>query len=189
MHINYAHHLGMIPNFKDPSYLLSGNQRQQKTFHTLQDLRVLEVLADFDPVLVGTIPIEVDLPNSDLDIICSLNDEKLFESTLKSHYREAIGFTIRKTEKQGLRTIIANFQHQAFEIEIFGQPLPVHEQMAFRHMISEYQILQERGNTFKSEVLCLKEQGLSTEAAFALILGIAGDPYQGLLDYQLPTEK
>ncbi len=174
----------MIINFEDPSYLVTGNRRQQQAFHVLQELKVFEVLTAFKPVLAGTIPIEVDLPTSDLDIICSFSDEKDFESTIYNHYGNANGFSIRKTEKQGLSTVIANFRHEAFEIEVFGQTLPVHEQMAFRHMIKEYEILQEKDESFRLEIIRLKEQGISTEAAFARLLNIEGDPYSGLLKYK-----
>jgi hypothetical protein len=32
--------------------------------------------------------------------------------------------------------------------------------------------------------MALKEKGLSTEEAFASILNIEGDPYEGLLEYE-----
>lgn len=178
----------MIPDFKDPSYLITGNERQQRAFDVLSDLKMFDVLANYDPVLVGTIPIELDLPTSDLDIICFFQDEKEFHSILKIHYGDALGFSLRQTIKQGLITCIANFEHETFAIEVFGQPLPTAEQMAFRHLIREYEILQQKGELFRREVIQLKQKGLSTESAFAKLLGIEGDPYVGLLAYQIGSE-
>lgn len=171
----------MITNFKDPSYLSVGNERQKEAFQTLQDLKVFEILAPFDPVLTGTVPIEVDIPSSDLDIICHFQDEERFENCIKSQYGTQTDFSIRKTRKQEQNTIIAYFRCQNYQIEIFGQPLPVNEQMAYRHMIKEYEIIQSKGPSFRTQVIELKQEGLSTEAAFAQLLGIKGDPYLALL--------
>ena len=176
----------MIKNFKDPSYLQTGNSKQQLAHEVLHELGIFEQLAPFDPVLTGTIPIEVDIPASDLDVICEYTHVSSFESTIESGYQQEKDFSIRNSQKQGLSTVIANFSFRGWEIEIFGQPLPVTEQMAYRHMVKEYQILREKGDTFKKQVIRLKQAGLSTEVAFAKLLGIKGDPYSGLLAY--PTE-
>ncbi|MDW3191758.1 MAG: DUF4269 domain-containing protein [Cytophagales bacterium] len=175
----------MITNFKDPSYLQMGNNRQQHAYNTLQKLEIFATLAPFDPVLTGTIPIEVDISSSDLDVICEVKDEPAFEKLIMTRYNHHAGFVIRKTKKQGLPTIIINFRQEAYEIEIFGQALPVIEQMAYRHMVKEYETLQQKGPSFKKQVIELKEQGFSTEIAFAQLLGIEGDPYLELLKYAL----
>ncbi len=146
-------------------------------------LRIFEVLNDFSPMLTGTIPIEVDLPSSDLDIICEFQDSSRFEFRIAENYDSQMGFELHRTQKQGLNTIIARFQHHSFDIEIFGQPLKVTKQMAYRHMIREHEVLQSKDESFRLEVIDLKKQGFSTEAAFAKLLGIEGDPYEGLLDY------
>ena len=52
-------------------YLKRGNQRQQECFLVLTSLNVLGVLKKYSPILVGTIPIEIDVEDSDIDIICS----------------------------------------------------------------------------------------------------------------------
>lgn len=173
----------MITSFKDPTYLKTGNKRQQQAYRTLKELGLFDKLASFDPVLTGTIPIEVDIPSSDLDVICEVKCGSLFENLINDQYGNLPGFALRKTKKQGCTTIISKFQHDTFEIEIFGQALPVTEQMAYRHMIKEYEILQRQGPAFKKQVIELKEQGLSTEAAFAQLLGIQGDPYLELLRF------
>ena len=50
-------------NFRDLSYLKTGNLKQQAAFHVLTKHRILENLAEFDPILVGTIPINIDIKN------------------------------------------------------------------------------------------------------------------------------
>lgn len=171
----------MNTNFRDPSYLQSGNDRQQQAFDVLRDLKVYEVLRPFDPLLTGTIAI--DISTSDLDIICEFHNEQ-FKSTVKAHFGNESGFIFRHTRKQGHPTQIANFEFTDFQIEIFGQPIPVIEHMANRHMIKEYQILNSKDEAFRLQVIKLKQQGLSTEAAFAKLLNTKGNPYLGLLEYK-----
>ncbi len=54
--------------------------------------------------------------------------------------------------------------------------------MAYRHMIIEYRILLEKGEAFRQSIVELKRQGMQTEPAFALLLGLKGDPYTELLN-------
>lgn len=43
---------------------------QQKAYQVITDHAILEKLAQYNPILVGTIPINIDIEESDLDIIC-----------------------------------------------------------------------------------------------------------------------
>ena len=65
-------------NFLDISYLKSGNERQKKAYHVLTDNNILEKLAFYHPILVGTIPININIESSDLDIICEVYDNDEF---------------------------------------------------------------------------------------------------------------
>jgi hypothetical protein len=47
-----------------------GTATQRATYCTLEALRVFDLLQAFDPVLTGTIPLAIDIPGSDLDIVC-----------------------------------------------------------------------------------------------------------------------
>jgi len=48
-------------------------------------------------------------------------------------------------------------------------------------MIIEYRILLEKGEDFRKQLIELKRQGLKTEPAFALLLGLESNPYTELL--------
>jgi hypothetical protein len=50
-------------------------------------------------------------------------------------------------------------------------------------MITEFRILQLRGEEFRHDIIALKKSGLKTEPAFASLLGLSGDPYEALLNY------
>ncbi|MRX78845.1 DUF4269 domain-containing protein, partial [Pedobacter petrophilus] len=56
--------------FDDIKYLQFGNTRQQQAYAALMNNKILSKLIKFNPILVGTIPINIHLENSDLDIIC-----------------------------------------------------------------------------------------------------------------------
>ena len=53
--------------YQDIAYLRAGNPRQQAAWAALDELGVMHHLAAYDPVLIGTIPIDIDVTDSDLD--------------------------------------------------------------------------------------------------------------------------
>ncbi len=57
-------------NFKDITYLKEGTIRQKEAYKVLLELNIFELLKNFKPILLGTIPINIDIESSDLDIIC-----------------------------------------------------------------------------------------------------------------------
>ncbi|WP_316764747.1 DUF4269 domain-containing protein [Pedobacter aquatilis] len=170
-------------NFLDISYLKTGTERQRKAYQVLTERAILENLAQYNPILTGTIPINIDIENSDLDIICSAQDDKKFENDLTYHFKHERGFNITKNKK--FNALKANFFIDDFEIEIFGQNIPTKQQNAYRHMLIEYKILQEKGEDFRMQIIELKKQGYKTEPAFTRLLNLQGDPYEALLRMQI----
>ena len=83
-------------NFKDISYLKSGNTKQQKAYYTLTKLDIFNILKTYNPVLTGTIPIEIDIADSDLDIACFTNDYEEFKSILIKNYSNYNYISINK---------------------------------------------------------------------------------------------
>lgn len=166
-------------NFLNISYLQSGNEKQQKAYQVLTAHQVLEKLTAFTPVLAGTIPINIDTEISDLDIICHVQDKTAFTKALTDHFQNEKDFMI--TANPGFQSVKANFFIDGFEFEIFGQPIPTIQQKAYRHMLIEHQILLEKGESFRQEIISLKKQGIKTEPAFAQLLGLSGDPYEAIL--------
>ncbi|WP_343705617.1 DUF4269 domain-containing protein [Flavobacterium sp.] len=172
-------------NFKNISYLKTGNLKQQAAFHILTKHQVLENLAEFDPILVGTIPINIDIENSDLDIVCYWKNKSDFIARIKYLFEKENRFSIREIIIDNQESIVANFFIEAFEIEIFGQNIPTELQNGYRHMVIEDQILSSKDENFRLEIIKLKEKGIKTEPAFGLLLGLNGNVYQKLLDYKV----
>jgi GNAT superfamily N-acetyltransferase len=168
-------------DFKKVDYLKTGNNRQRHAYSILQAYRIIACLQEFNPILTGTIPIGIDLPDSDLDIICACDNHAAFETYLKRNFSHYSDFRIKTNLHSGVQSTIANFIVDNQRIEIFGQNIPTDKQYAYRHMLVEYQILQDRGCVFKNKVVELKKQGMKTEPAFAHMLGLVGDPYVELL--------
>ncbi|TGB03587.1 DUF4269 domain-containing protein [Halobacillus salinus] len=159
-----------------------GNPKQQAAYQTIKDLNIFEDLHAYHPVLCGTIPIGVDVEESDLDIIMEVHDLAQFEKKLEALYGRLSGFKLKRKKIRGREVVKANFSAGGFELELFGQDQPVERQNAYVHMMVEHKVLE--GNpALQSEIMKRRELGYKTEPAFCEALGISGDPYEELIRY------
>lgn len=173
-------------DFTKIDYLQSGNQTQRRAYEVLEKYKVFEKLKNFSPILTGTIPLDIDVEGSDLDIICEVDlnfkedflDEIMFNKLMPFSTDVKVESMLVNDEK----SIVLNFMLDEFPIEIFGQNKPTTEQNAYRHMIAEYAILQEKGADFKQKIVELKKKGIKTEPAFGLLMNLE-NPYEDLLKF------
>ena len=171
-------------NFTKIDYLKSGTDKQKRAYRALTENQILEKLKPFDPLLTGTIPLNIDIDTSDLDIICCLIDPVSFQRHLIDEFSRQQNFKILTPKHTG--AVAAAFIVDGFLIEIFGQPIPTREQAAYRHMLVEQKILEEKGEVFRNQVVELKKQGYKTEPAFGKLLGLTGNAYEELLKLKFP---
>ncbi len=171
-------------NFETIEYLRNGTPRQRQAYATLSGNKILAKLKQYDPLLVGTIPINIDIESSDLDIICCFADKSEFIQSIENNFDNEAGFAVRERETSGTLSVVANFRIDDFGIEIFGQAIPTKQQFAYRHMIAEYKLLNTSGEEFRQRIIELKRQGHKTEPAFWIALGLTGDPYLELLKFE-----
>ena len=171
-----------MTNFHNINYLAKGTPIQQQIFVVLQHSGIMQKLAEYNPVLTGTFPIGLNIPGSDLDIICEYTDQKDFIEALHDNFASENDFRLGTKQIRGVDSVIARFIYCDFRFEIFGQAIAVEQQFAYRHMLIEYRILQEHDAAFRKRIIEEKTKGLSTEEAFAKVLKIEGDPYLSLLD-------
>lgn len=143
---------------------------------------VIEALAAFDPHLVGTPPLGIAVPDSDLDIVCEVHDADAFIRTLTAAFGAMPGFALRQSH--ALNALICGFVAHGWLFEIFGQPIPVTQQHGWRHYEAERRLLALGGEPMRGAIMALREQGLKTEPAFARLLGLGGDPYAALLELE-----
>lgn len=182
--IIYHYFLIVIMDFSAIEYLKTGNQQQLLAYAVLTKNKILANLSQFDPILVGTIPINIAIENSDLDVICYWKNKTDFIEKIQFLFGNESQFSIREIVIYDDETVVANFEISGFEIEIFGQNIPVKNQNAYKHMIIENEILQSKGEQFRLEIIKLKQSGYKTEPAFCLLLGLKGNPYLELLEYR-----
>jgi hypothetical protein len=169
-------------DFGNINYLKNGTIRQQAAFDCLNSLNLFNILENYEPLLTGTIPIDIDLPESDLDVICSAQDLNEFHSLVKQHFGSLKAFKIRSGYFADTPNVVANFYYKDFEIEIFCQPISSKKQNAYVHMIVEHRLISSAHSSVKQELRRLKALGWKTEPAFAHLFELKGDPYQALLN-------
>lgn len=172
-------------NFLTIDYLETGTPKQIKAFQVLTSNQILLKMAAFHPILVGTIPIAIDIENSDLDIICDWENKQGFIDAVLFHFGSEKDFLLQEVFIDGQESVVAHFVKDAFKIEFFGQGIPPEHQNGYKHMRIEYEILKVKGEGFRQEIIKLKQDGYKTEPAFCKLLGLTGNPYQELLKYRI----
>lgn len=172
-----------MKNFKDIEYLKNGTVKQKSCYRVLREINILDILRNYDPIVVGTIPISVDIKNSDIDIICY--GQNLFEiqNLIKLRFSSYNAFSDKLD-----RAYVANFEYAEFLIEIYAEPTPTLEQNGYRHMLVEDRILRLMGNQFRQEIIRLKLEGYKTEPAFGELLKL-DNPYLDLLKLESLTDE
>jgi hypothetical protein len=172
----------MNHDFTNIEYLKFGNAKQRDSYKVLDENKILDILSKYDPILVGTIPISINVEGSDLDIVCYAKELNIFGDFVIEHFGKMEAFTTWNRGEGRLKAVVASFKLGDFDIELFGQSIPTRVQRAYRHMVIEHRLLQEKGDDFRRKVIALKEMGFKTEPAFAKLLGLNGDPYNALLE-------
>ena len=172
-----------MTDFLDIGYLKKGSAVQQLAYSDITGNNVLNILQLYTPVLAGTIPVDIAIPTSDLDILCCFTSAEVFYNYLEQNFGTEQNFKISISCINDEQSVIANFNTDNFNYEVFGQAVPVTSQNGYRHMIAEYKILLKKGESFRNEIIALKQSGYKTEPAFAKLLGLSGNPYKELLLY------
>ncbi|MBN8234138.1 DUF4269 domain-containing protein [Halobacillus kuroshimensis] len=162
--------------------LRNGSEKQRHVLRLFQELNIAAQFKENHPVICGTIPLGIDLDESDVDVIMQAKDLSLLIKKWKCLYGDFSNFKTAEKYIRGRKIAKANFRYGGLEWELFAQNQPVTEQNAWLHMFIEYCILRE-DPSLKLIILQKKKDGFSTEAAFCDQLEIEGDPYEGLLAY------
>lgn len=165
--------------FKGLGKLANASEQGAKAANIVRRYGVLESLAAFDPVIVGTLPLAIDTPSSDIDILCNVRDFDAFEAAAKNAFApfDDFGIHARPATAHVPEARVVRFELEGLPIEIFATDRATTEQYGFIHMLVEGRILDVLGDAFANQIRDLKSQGIKTEPAFAKILGLKGDPY------------
>ena len=176
-------------DFINIDYLKHGNIKQQNAYKVLKEIDIFNVLRKFDPILVGTIPINIDIENSDLDIVCEVYDFEEFQKIVENKYSMFSKFHISNNSTDIETILTVNFYVEDIEIEIYAQSLDSCKHNGYRHMVVEDRILRLGGERTREEIVILKKSGLKTEPAFAKHLGLDGNSYDELLKLEEYSDK
>ena len=176
----------MLPDWHDITYLQHGSAPQRWAFEVLRRHALLGHLRTHTPVLVGTFPLDLTVPSSDLDIVCEAPDLAAFRQTL-AKFAAYPKYTVRLASTTE-PALIASFEVEGLTVEVFGQNLPTARQNGYRHLVVDARLLAAGGAALRQRLLALKARGVKTEPAFAQVLGLAGDPYQALLTLEAYDE-
>lgn len=147
----------------------------------LAECGVLVALASFDPRVAGTPPLGLDLPGSDIDVLCFAPDAHGFTDAVWHNFSTAPDFTAKQLTRTP-RPVVASFEVAGWRIELYGEAIPVAQQRGWRHFAVERRLLGLAGEGLRRQVLALRHLGLKTEPAFAAALKLRGEPYLALLD-------
>lgn len=153
----------------------------------LEESGVLERLAAFDPRIAGTFPLGLDLPGSDIDVVCHAADLDAFADAVWRCFAGCEGFALWQWTRAP-HAVIAGFRLAGVPFEIFGSPEPVDEQAGWRHFVVEQNLLELGGAALSQAVRAERARGAKTEPAFANVLGLAGDPYAAMLALEAARE-
>jgi Domain of unknown function (DUF4269) len=169
-------------NWRNINYLLNGTERQRAAYRAMRYVGIERILAGFDPLLVGTIPLNIDIESSDLDILLEIPDQFQFAQVLFPHFAHYTNFRYRSKTMAASTAWVVNFFAHGFEFELFAQQKPTSEQVAYQHMVIEHRLLEIGGQALHQAIRELKRQGLKTEPAFAQYFSLQDDdPYAALL--------
>lgn len=172
----------MSSKFETIEYLKFGNEIQRKSYKILKENNIFEILENYNPLLAGTIPIEIDVRKSDLDIICEVKKFDIFTKLLEKEFSKFNNFKTRFINNDSV--VVCNFEIDFIEIEIYASNISSFKSNAYRHMLIEDRIINLLGDEFKEKIINLKEKGLKTEPAFAKLLNLNNDPYEALLNLE-----
>lgn len=161
-----------------------GTAVQKEVYNLLTELEIMNLLMDYNPLLVGTVPLGIQVEGSDLDIICEVHDPVKFKALVVRYFGAMEGFVSESRVVQGIPRTKVNFMAKGWPIELFGQPKRTELQNGYLHMIVEAEILAQMDDDFRERIILLKTSGWKTEPAFAKALGLEGDPYKALLELE-----
>ena len=181
--------------------LCAGSPRQRAVYAILTEAAVFEALDGFSPCLVGTIPLDIDIPQSDADIVCSAPSLEEFALIVRERFGGCEGFSLRHGAHQGVESVVAGFMLRNanakaashLPVEIFAQILPVERQRAYRHLAVEARLLGLAGEEARLAIRRLKGSGMKTEPAFVAYFGIEvgneSDAFERLYDLYSASDE
>ena len=154
----------------------------------IDELGIFDKLVRFEPMVVGTPPLGIDIESSDIDIACSCCDLRTFELEVTRQFGLLDDFTVKHIVAAGEPAVCLQFKYRGWIVELFCQSLPLDRICGVRHFLVEKRILELRPELLEY-IRELKLSGLKTEPAFANALALDGDPFAAVLQLESCSDK
>ncbi|WP_241984207.1 DUF4269 domain-containing protein [Aliidiomarina sedimenti] len=167
---------------KDSGRVNSKIVRAEKAIHVSE---VLNKLQSYSPEVVSTIFVSLDTSESDIDIVCTYQEQEAFIEEFESAYSGYEAYSLSPRNDHAL----GRFHCNQFLFEVYASKTPVQLQAAFRHYQVMKRLVKVGGNEFIDRIRQLKESGLKTEPAICRVLGISGEPYAAVLELERWSEQ
>lgn len=156
-------------------------EKNDKIATFLEEENILSKLKGHTPCISGTLPLDIQHMDSDLDILFQSENLDEFLNEAKTLFGNMSNFTHRMAEYQNLQSLIINFDYNDLPIELFCQNTNVFKQQANQHFLIEGRLLKLLGKEFSKKIRQLKVNGTKTEPAFGELLNLK-EPYSDLIE-------
>lgn len=165
-------------------------EENQAVFGAITQTEILENLKDYNPIVVGTFPLNLSVESSDVDILLSTDSFEKLSASINKHYGAQKSFEIQHQSNSDLdsEAMVVRFESEGVSFELFCQSTQSVRQRAFKHFQVEERLLKLGGKDFFDAIQRLRSRGIKTEPAFALALDLDGDPYLKLQYLQSCTD-
>lgn len=150
----------------------------------LQRSEILRLLRSYRPLIAGSFPLGLQTSTADCDILIDFDDIDKTEHHLRNLFSKNVGFEISRQSAASGGALVVSFEVERIRFEIFCQKIPSVHQPAYKYFLIEERILKYGGQKFFDLVLKERENGKKTEAAFACVLNLTGNPYEAMSQLQ-----
>lgn len=147
--------------------------------------RILEQLKAYSPQVVSTIFVGLDTKTSDIDIVCSYQEQQVFVKDIDLAYSAHESYSLRLYDDHA----VGQFHYDQFLFEIYAAKMPVEKQAAYRHYQVMQRLVNVGGERLQARIRQLKESGLKTEPAICQLMGLSGEPYAAVLELERWTDE
>ena len=163
-------------------------EKNVELFRALRDLNIFSDFKKFTPLISGTFPLDIQIENSDVDILMNTDDLNGLQTLLQTKFGQRKHFHSAIIKNPNGKALVVDFEYSGFVFEIYAEDKPTVLQSSNQHFILEERILKLANSDFKNKIIELKDAGTKTEPAFAQVLKISGDSYSTLLNLQKKSE-
>ncbi len=165
-------------------------EKNKSVFNALMTSQILNIFKTDSPLVCGTFPLNLDVDNSDIDILIATKNLESTKRDLTTHFGQFEEFKLDEFYIKDVSSLVCRFKFKSVVFEIFCEPQNAILQTAYQHFLLEERLLKLGGYSFWQKIKNLRNQDLKTEAAFCQALNLkTADPFAELLKLQLYSEK